>query len=95
MTEDDELKARLRTWRIVVPDDDASGRLIAAALSSPQRRPVASILGAELVRALSDWRYALPYKAAAAAACLVLGVGAGLLADEPVDVAGVALLAGR
>jgi len=87
MTETDEdLKQALRQWRVPAPDDDLADRLIAQALSGPRQKP--------WQRALTEWRYALGYKLAAAGACAALGLGIGIAAAEPLDIAAMALMAG-
>jgi hypothetical protein len=92
--DDDRLKASLRQWQVPGMDPDTAGRLMAAAMAQPQRRPWPTVLKDELTRGLSNWRYGLGYKLAAGAACLLLGFGLGdAPAQTPVNVAGVALMA--
>ena len=93
MTDPDEydLKALLGAWIIPGPDDAARDRMIGMALQ-PRRTPWHRRIIAEFERSLSDWRYGMGYKSAALAACLALGLGVGLMLDEPVDVPGVALV---
>ena len=94
MTEPDshDLRRKLQRWTVSPPDDAARDRMIAMALQKPQKTPWQQAMAREIERSLTDWRYGLAYKAAAAAACLLLGLGAGLAAAPPVSVANVALI---
>ncbi len=58
--------------------------MIRQAMAQPQLLPWPQAAAAALERALSDWRYGLAYKLAAAAACVALGLGIGL-SVEPRD----------
>ena len=78
-------------WPIEPLSDATTARMINRALAAPQLLPWPQALGAAVERALSDWRYAMPYKLAAAAACVALGLGIGLnVQPHDVDAAGVA-----
>ncbi|MBP2160867.1 MULTISPECIES: hypothetical protein [Asticcacaulis] len=94
MSEDNELKTRLRQWQVPGMAPAAADRMLSGALTLPQVRPWPERLMDELTRGLSDWRYGLGYKLAAGMACLLLGFGmGGVPTDAPVNVAGVALMA--
>ena len=89
MTEDERLKSMLNLWQVSPPSNTAQERMIDLAMTQQQRRPWTY----QIEQALTDWRYGLTYKIAAAAACLVLGLGAGLISSPPAsDVAGLALM---
>lgn len=104
MTDDHDLKHLLRQWDVSPPDAATQTRLINTALTTPQivpwfrrswfRRSWLRRLARECELAFTHWTYALPYKVGAAAACLMLGAGlGGNLAEEPLSVANLALMA--
>ena len=70
-------------------------RMIAQASAGPQLLPWPRAFATAVERALSEWRYALPYKLAAGCACIALGLGIGLTIEPPHerDVAGLAFMA--
>ena len=65
-------------WPIEPLSEAAKARMIARATAAPQLLPWPRAAALALERALSEWRYAMPYKLAAAAACVALGLGIGL-----------------
>ena len=80
-------------WPIAPLSAAAQTRMIAYAVAQPQLLPWPQSLLWPLEQALSDWRYGLGYKLAAAAACLVLGFGLGVNAERPQhDVTGLAFM---
>lgn len=89
----DDLRHRLGAWTVAPPGEAAKARMIAAAMSGRQEWPWRRFVAREVEYCLTDWRYGLAYKAAAAAACLLLGLGASFIAAPPVSVARVALIA--
>lgn len=91
---DTDLRQRLQHWKIAPPAPDMSPRLIQAALSQPQQKPLPVMAVDNLRRAFTEWQYAIGYKLAALAGCAALGLGIGIAAGESLDVAGVALMAG-
>ncbi len=80
-------------WPVVPLSEAAKTRMIKRALAAPQLLPWPLAAAAALERALSDWRYAMPYKLAAACACVALGLGIGFnLEPRDHDVAGLAFM---
>jgi len=80
-------------WPVAPLSDAAKARMIAHAVAAPQLRPWPQAATAALERALSEWRYGLAYKLAAAAACIALGLGIGLnLEPREHDVLGLAFM---
>ncbi len=82
-------------WPVEPLSAAKKARMIARATNTPQLLPWPQTVAAVVERALSDWRYAMPYKLAAAAACITLGLGIGLnLAPAEHDVARLAFTGG-
>lgn len=80
-------------WKVAPLSDAARARLIARAAGEPQLLPWPQAAAAGLERALSEWRYGLAYKLAAACACVALGLGIGLHVERhDHDVTGLAFL---
>ncbi len=80
-------------WPVPPLSAAAQARMVARAVAQPQLLPWPQAMLWPLEQALSDWRYGLAYKLAAAAACLALGFGLGLNAERPQhDVAGLAFM---
>ena len=91
---DSELKALLHQWVLESPAPDMEARLISQALRLPQQKPWQQMAVENVLRALTEWQYAIGYKLAALAGCAALGVGIGIATGETLDIAGVALIAG-
>ncbi len=73
---DDELAKLLRTWTVPDPRAGLAERIVAGAVAASGARPsTAEVVRLEVRRTLTEWRYGLAYKAAALAACLLIGVG--------------------
>jgi len=89
---DHDLKHLLRQWQVTPPPADLEARLTSTALRAPQVTPLRRRLAREVEMTFTQWAYALPYKIAAAATCLLVGAGLGGLLEEPVNVAGLALM---
>ncbi len=80
-------------WPVEPLSEAAKARIIARASAAPQLLPWPQTITSALERALSEWRYAMPYKLAAAAACVALGLGIGLSVEpRDRDVAGLAFM---
>jgi hypothetical protein len=80
-------------WPIPPLSEAAKARMIARAVAAPQLRPWPQTVITVLERALSEWRYGLAYKLAAAAACVALGLGIGLnFEPREHDVLGLAFM---
>jgi len=80
-------------WPVAPLSDAAIARMIKRATAAPQLLPWPRAVAAAAERALSDWRYGLAYKLAAAAACIALGLFMGLnLAPADHDVANLAFM---
>lgn len=80
-------------WPVAPLSEAAKARMIAHAAAAPQLLPWPQAAAATLVRALSEWRYGLAYKLAAAAACIALGLGIGLnFEPREHDVLGLAFM---
>lgn len=94
MTDMDEtdLRRKLRRWTVAAPDDATRDRVIALAMRRPQVTQWRRRLAREIEHGLTDWRYGLAYKVVAAAACLMIGIGASLAIAPPVSVANVAFI---
>ena len=91
---DPELKSLLQKWEIDAPAPDMHARLINEALRLPQQKPWRQAATENIMRAMTEWQYAIGYKLAALAGCAALGLGIGIAAGESLDIAGVALMAG-
>jgi len=91
---DPDLKSLLRQWELEPPSPDMEARLINRALLLPQQKPWQQIAVDNVLRALTEWQYAIGYKLAALAGCAALGVGIGIATGDALDIAGVALMAG-
>ncbi|MGA9658934.1 MAG: hypothetical protein WBQ60_07530 [Asticcacaulis sp.] len=89
---DTDLKEKLRQWPLNSHDFSPPGPLIETAMSHAQIIPFGVRIRHELELAFTQWAYALPYKLGAAATCLMIGAGLGGLLEEPVNVAGLALM---
>lgn len=86
----DQLKDK---WPIVPLSAAVRARVVARAVAEPQLQPWPQTVLWATEQALSDWRYGLTYKLAAAAACVALGFGLGITAERPQhDVAGLAFM---
>ena len=80
-------------WPVEPLSAATTTRMIARATAAPQLLPWPQTMATAVERALSDWRYAMPYKLAAAAACVVLGLGIGLnLSQGDHDVTGLGFM---
>jgi len=80
-------------WPVEPPSATAKARMIARATATAQLLPWPQAMASALERALSEWRYAMPYKLAAAAACVALGLGIGLnLTQGDHDVTGLGFM---
>ena len=80
-------------WPVEPLSEAAKARIIARAATAPQLLPWPRAAAQALERALSEWRYAMPYKLAAAAACVALGLGIGLnLSQGDHDVTGLGFM---
>ena len=80
-------------WPVEPLSEAAKARIIARASAVPQLLPWPQAIISALERALSEWRYAMPYKLAAAAACVALGLGIGLnLSQGDHDVTGLGFM---
>jgi hypothetical protein len=81
-------------WPVEPLSVAAKARIIARATAGPQLPSWPKAIAAALERALSEWRYGMPYKLAGAAACIALGLGLGLNMEPPHDhdVAGLAFM---
>ena len=80
-------------WPVEPLSAAATARMIATATATPQLLPWPQTIASAVERALSDWRYAMPYKLAAAAACVILGLGIGLnLSQGDHDVTGLGFM---
>lgn len=91
---DHDLKSLLRQWELERPSRHMEARLINQALLLPQQKPWQQMAVENVLRALTEWQYAIGYKLAALAGCAALGVGIGIATGDALDVAGVALMAG-
>ncbi len=80
-------------WPVEPLSAAAKARMIARATAQPQLLPWPQAMATAVERALSEWRYAMPYKLAAAAACIALGLGIGLnLSQGDHDVTGLGFM---
>lgn len=69
---DDEFAKFLKAWTVPGPRAGLTDRIMAGVAARPS---TATIVRLEVQRTLTEWRYGLAYKAAALAACLLIGVG--------------------
>ena len=80
-------------WPVSPLTEAAKARLIARAVAAPQLLPWPQAARTIVERALSEWRYGLAYKLAAAVACVALGLGIGLnFEPREHDVLGLAFM---
>ncbi len=80
-------------WPVDPLSATVKARMIARATAMPQLPPWPQAIASAMERALSEWRYAMPYKLAAAAACVALGLGIGLnLSQGDHDVTGLGFM---
>jgi hypothetical protein len=80
-------------WPIEPLSEAAKTRLIRRAMASTQLLPWPQAVLAAVERGLSEWRYGMPYKVAAAITCVVLGLGIGLSVEpRDHDITGLAFM---
>jgi hypothetical protein len=83
---DDDLKDRMKAWKIQDPPDYLSSRIAAHAVRHQQVIPLAVSIARALDAAFSDWSYGLAYKLASVV--LISGIGLTLgLSSPPVNAA--------
>jgi len=66
-----KLEDQLKIWRVPAPADGLAERVARNAMNRPHWY---SVWREEAVRTLTEWRYGLIYKAAAIAACVLIGM---------------------
>ncbi|ESQ79880.1 hypothetical protein [Asticcacaulis sp. YBE204] len=80
----DEFVNKLKVWTAPAPSTGLSERIVARATARSVRPAMLDIWREELMLSLTDWRYGLTYKAAALAACALIGVGLTMNLNDPV-----------
>ncbi|WP_298325757.1 hypothetical protein [Asticcacaulis sp.] len=74
-----EFERTLQQWKTPQPATGLSDRIAREAMRRPQ-----GLAWREMAqRSLTEWRYGLVYKAAALAACVVIGVGVSVSLNPP------------
>lgn len=92
--EDADIRAFLANWKHEEPSAFLATRIVAHATALPQKQPWPQAIVTSFTQAFSQWNYALAYKTAALAACLVLGLFTAQDVTSNSDVAGGASVIG-
>jgi hypothetical protein len=91
----DELKDKLKCWRLEPLLPDLSAQIVARAVQHKQITPWVTRLSRTVETALSDWSYGLSYKMASviliSATGLTLGIAAPQADSETIDIVSLAL----
>lgn len=72
--DDREIKDFLSQWSAEEPSPFLATRIIANATALPQKQPWHRAFGTFFTHSFTEWNYALAYKGAALALCLMLGI---------------------
>lgn len=76
-----EFERKLHRWTTPQPATGLADRIARQAMARPQ----GFVWRDAAVRSLTEWRYGLAYKAAALAACLLIGVGVSMSLNDTVS----------